>query len=387
MSSRLDALRTKIMDSTTPLESEAVRLDLAGGRWLAAPVRARLAAPPVSCSAMDGFAIGAEALAAVRPLRVAATVYAGDPAPPPIRPGEAVRIFTGAPVPENAAAVVPQEAARVTGDFVEPKGAFSRGANIRPAGEDVRAGDVALEAGQRLNARAAGLCAAVGVDAVQVTRRARVTIVSTGDEVVRGRTPDSNGITVAALVRELGAEVESIAVGDELGALEGTLRDAAARSDAVLTIGGVSVGVKDLVRQALARAGAEVRLHGVPMKPGKPFLWASLGSAAVFGLPGSPSACLVAFEVFTRPALLRMSGAASPLRRVLRVPLGEALEGRAGRDRFVWALLDAAGRAWPLGKDSAQIRGPAIADALLRVPEDTGDVPAGAMGELWLLDA
>jgi molybdopterin molybdotransferase len=298
-----------------------------------------------------------------------------------------VRIFTGAAVPENAAAVVPQEAVRIVGDLVEAKAPVAPGANIRRAGEDVVAGAVALEAGLRLNARALGLCAAVGVDELRVVRAPRVAIISTGDEVLRGNTPDSNGASLAALIRDLGARVTSLTIGDDLDALERALRSAAAEADAVITVGGVSVGVKDLVAEALARAGATVLVHGVPMKPGKPFLFATLGAAAIFGLPGSPSACLVAFEVFARPALLRMSGAARPFRPVVTAALGERLEGRAGRDRFVWARLDDEGRAWPLGKDSAQIRGPALADVLLRVPQDTGDVPEGALGEAWLLEA
>lgn len=384
---RLDDLRRSVIDAVARLPAEPVGHAFAAGRWLAEPARARFAAPPASCSAMDGFALRAEDLDPAHPLRISRTVYAGDAAPTPIGPGEAVRIFTGAPVPPNAAAVVPQEATRVSGDVVEPKAAVAAGANIRRAGEDVAAGEVALEAGRRLNARALGLCAAVGVEELVVVRAPRVTVISTGDEVVRGRTPDSNGPTLAALVRELGGQVKSLAIGDDLDALEASLRSAAAESDAVITVGGVSVGVKDLVPEALARAGASVRVHGVPMKPGKPFLFATLGAAAVFGLPGSPSACLVAFEVFARPALLRMSGAATPFRPVVVAPLGERLEGRAGRDRFVWARLDGEGRAWPLGKDSAQVRGPAIADLLLRVPADTGDVEQGERGEAWLLEA
>jgi molybdopterin molybdotransferase len=268
---------------------------------------------------------------------------------------------------------------------VEVSGA-TRGAHIRPAGEDVLAGQVALDAGRRVNARALGLLAAVGVEELRVIRAPRVAVISTGDELVRGRTPDSNGPTLVALARELGAQVTPVAVGDDLDEVERAIRSAAAAHDAVLTVGGVSVGVKDLVPAALERAGAAVHVHGVPMKPGKPFLFATLGACAVFGLPGSPSACLVAFEVFARPALLRMCGAARPYRSMVKVPLGETLEGRAGRDRFVWARLDD-GRVWPLGKDSAQIRGPALADVLLRVPADTGDVAAGELGEAWLLEA
>jgi molybdopterin molybdotransferase len=384
---RLDDIRRSVIESVHPLPAETVDRALAGGRWLAETAVAAVAAPPLSCSAMDGFALRAEDLTPAQPLQVAFTVYAGDPVPAALRRGEAARIYTGAPVPENAAAVVPQEAARVEGDRVAPKSHVTEGANIRRAGEDVAPGQVALEPGRRLNPRALGLCAAVGVDALRVTRAPRVALIATGDEVVRGRTPDSNGASLVALLDELGAEVTTVAVGDDLDDLERALRTAASGADAVITIGGVSVGAKDLVPTALAHAGATVRVHGAPMKPGKPFLFATLGSTAVFGLPGSPSACLVAFEVFARPALLRMSGAAHPFRPVVKAPLGEVLEGRAGRDRFAWARLDDEGRVWPLGRDSAQVRGPAVANVLLRVRADTGDVAAGEAAEAWLLES
>ena len=169
--SRLDDVRRRVLDAVRPLAGETVARDAALGRWLAAPVHARRAAPPVSCSAMDGFAVAVEDLAPAHPMRVVATVYAGDPVPAPLRSGETVRIYTGAPVPENAAAVVPQEAVRELGELVEAKGQSAPGANIRRAGEDVAAGEVALEAGRRLNARSLGLCAAVGADDVTVVRR------------------------------------------------------------------------------------------------------------------------------------------------------------------------------------------------------------------------
>jgi molybdopterin molybdotransferase len=136
----------------------------------------------------------------------------------------------------------------------------------------------------------------------------------------------------------------------------------------------------------MERVGAERRVHGVPMKPGKPFLFALAGGKPLLGLPGSPSACLVALEVFARPVVLRLAGAASPFRRVLRVRLAEPVAGKPGRARFLWANVDAEGRAHPLGRDAAQIRGPALADALLCVPERAADLPAGAEVEAWLLD-
>jgi molybdopterin molybdotransferase len=122
------------------------------------------------------------------------------------------------------------------------------------------------------------------------------------------------------------------------------------------------------------------------MKPGKPFLFATVGGKPVVGLPGSPSACLVAFEVFARPALLRLAGAARVFRTALRLPLADAAEGRPGRTRFLWASIGEDGRVRPLGRDAAQVRGPALAGALLRIPDDAGDVGAGQLVETWLLD-
>jgi molybdopterin molybdotransferase len=147
----------------------------------------------------------------------------------------------------------------------------------------------------------------------------------------------------------------------------------------------VSIGERDHVPAALAGLGADVRVHGVPMKPGKPFLFALLGATPVLGLPGSPSACLAAFEVFARPALLARAGAARRFRLSVPVRLAEATAGKPGRARLLWARLEGDGRARPLGKDAAQIRGPALADALLLVPADAGDLPAGAEVTAWLL--
>jgi molybdopterin molybdotransferase len=161
---------------------------------------------------------------------------------------------------------------------------------------------------------------------------------------------------------------------------------AIAASDAVVTVGGVSVGERDHVPAALARLGAEVRVHGVPMKPGKPFLFALAGGKPVFGLPGSPSACLAAFEVFARPALLALAGAARLTRPEVSVRLAEAASGRPGRARLLWARLEPGGSVRPLGRDAAQVRGPALADALLLVPAGAGDLAAGAEVVAWLLE-
>jgi molybdopterin molybdotransferase len=281
--------------------------------------------------------------------------------------------------------VVREESTELRGDRVRFRHDAHPGENVRPAGEDVAAGGEALPAGTRLGPRQVALLEAVGCEAVLVHRRVRVAVVATGDEVVRGRTPDSNGTALAGSLAECGFEVRRSAVGDDVDALRGAVGAALAGADALVTVGGVSVGEKDLVAGALEGLGASIRVHGVPMKPGKPFLFALLDGKPVLGLPGSPSACLVAFEVFARPALLRLAGAGRVERPRAFLPVAERCEGRPGRARFLWATIDADGRARPVGRDAAQVRGPALAQALLRIPEGAGDVAEGQGVETWLL--
>jgi molybdopterin molybdotransferase len=381
---RLLLIRDEIVSAMTPVPAEDVALELALGHYLAAPALARVDAPPYACSAMDGYAVSAADVAGPCALEVSATIYAGD-VPAPLEPGRAARIFTGATVPPGADAVVRQEATQPEGGRVRFLGAARAGENVRRAGEDVAKGGVALEAGARIGARQAALLAAVGVERVSVRRVARVAIVATGDEIVSRRTPDSNGVALAGLVASLGAAPRRSAAGDTPDAVVRALSAALAEADAVLTVGGVSVGERDHVPAALGALGAEVRVHGVPMKPGKPFLFARAGGKPVFGLPGSPSACLAAFEVFVRPSLRALAGAAQRERTSMRLPLAEAVDGRAGRARLLWARLEG-GAVRPVGRDAAQIRGPALADALVVLPADTGALPAGAEVTAWLLE-
>jgi molybdopterin molybdotransferase len=383
---RLEDIRDRILLALGPLPAERAALTRAEGRFLAEPVMARMAAPPADCSAMDGYALRSADAGGSGSLNVVETVFAGEMAARPLGPGEAARIFTGAPLPAGADAVVREESVSLENGRVRLRAEVRRGENVRRAGEDVAKGGLALPAGVRLGPRQVSLCAAVGVEEVAVHRRPRVTVISTGDELVRGRTPDSNGPAVAGLARAVGVEVATRLVGDELPAVTEAVAESLGQGDAVVTIGGVSVGRRDHVPVALERLGAELLVHGVPMKPGKPFLFARCGGKAVLGLPGSPSACLVAFEVFARPALLRLAGAARPLRRALRIPLAEPAEGRPGRARFLWARLDPDGRARPLGRDAAQVRGPALADLLLYVPAGRGDLGEGEAVEAWLLE-
>jgi molybdopterin molybdotransferase len=382
---RILAIRDEVIGAIRPLGEEAVPIAASGGRFLAADVHARLASPPESCSAMDGYAVRAAEVDPSGSLRVAGTVFAGE-TPAPLGTGEAARIFTGAPLPAGADAVLMQEQVEVADGRVRIGRRVLAGENVRLAGEDLREGALALPAGTRLGARQLALLVAVGIDEVPVRRRPRVVVITTGDEIAGGRVPDSNGPAVAGVLRAIGAEVELRSAEDRLELLAEALGAALASADAVVTVGGVSVGERDHVAAAVARVGGERRVHGVPMKPGKPFLFALAGGKPVFGLPGSPSACLVALEVFARPALLALAGASRRHRRSLRVTVAEPIAGKAGRARFLWAVVDGAGRARSLGRDIAQVRGPALADALLLVPEGTAELATGAEVEAWLLD-
>lgn len=375
------------MESATPVAAERLALADAAGRYLAEGAIAVRAAPPYACSAMDGYALRHGDARAPVELRVREVRYAGDLPGGPLAAGEAMRIFTGAPLPPGADAVVREESTESHGDRVLVRHPVARGENVRLAGEDVAAGAEALPPGSRIGPRQAALLEAVGCTEVTARRRARVALVATGDEVVRGRIPDSNGVAIAGLLEDAGLVVRRSAVGDDAEALHEALAAAAGSGDAVVTLGGVSVGEKDLVARALEDLGAEVRVHGVPMKPGKPFLFALLAGKPVLGLPGSPSACLVAFEVFARPFLLATAGAARMERARLNLPLAAPCEGRPGRARFVWASVEPDGRVRPLGRDAAQVRGPALAQALVRIPEGAGDVREGERVETWLLDA
>jgi molybdopterin molybdotransferase len=383
---RLLAIRDRLLSTVSPVGQESLHPAAAAGRRLAAPAVARRAAPPFTCSAMDGYAVRAADVSPGASLPVALLVYAGD-APGLLPPGRAARIFTGGPLPAGADAVVRDEAVEAAGETVAFRLPARPGENVRPEGEDLPAGGEALAAGTRLGPRQLALLAAVGVTSVDVVRRPRVAVVSTGDEVVSGRIPDSNGTAVAGLCEAAGCEVERLRAPDRLAEVAAALDGALSRCDAVLTIGGVSVGERDLVPQALEGLGVEVLVHGVPMKPGKPFLFGRRGARIACGLPGSPSACLVAFEVFARPALLALGGAVGTdrLRPAVRLPLAEAAQGKPGRARLLWARVEADGRVRPVGRDAAQVRGPALADALICLGAGEGDHPEDAPVTTWLL--
>src|SRR3990172_4338065 len=287
---------TAILSRVRPLGTERVELLAALGRVLAEPIVSPRVIPPWPNSSMDGYALSAEDTRADGAgLRVVGRVTAGSRPPRALGAGEAMRIFTGAPLPDGADAVVPQEDVTLEGECVRIPGRVARGTCVRPIGEDVRAGDLELEPGRGLGAAEIGLLGTLGYARVAVGRRPRVAILSTGDELAElgtepgpGQIPNTNSYALMAQVLEAGGEPVNLGVApDRLEAIEARVR-AAGAADVLVSSAGVPGRGLDLVREALTRAGATLHLWQVSMRPGKPVTFGSLGGRLVFGLPRNP---------------------------------------------------------------------------------------------------
>lgn len=399
--------RDRILGATTPLDAEEVPLHEALGRALAAPVAATADLPPWDNSAMDGYAVRGEDIAGASAsdpavLRVAARVRAGELPETPVGPGEAVRIMTGAPVPPGADSVVRVEHtdAEAREGRVEVRSDADRGRNIRPGGQDMRAGEEILPAGHPVHPGTVGVLAALGRASIPVRRRPSLGIVPTGEELrppsryheVEAGTgiPESNGPMLAAAATAAGARPHLLEVApDDPGVLRQRLTDAA-RHDAVVTIGGASMGEADLVKRVLDELGYEPSFWRVRMRPGTPFGFGFLPvegrRVPVFGLPGNPSSAFVTFELFVRPALLRLAGHRSLLRRSVRTRAAADLPGGPGKAHFVRVRFGTDGGVSPTGSQSSGlVRGLGLAEGLALVPEEEDGVPAGAEVEVLLL--
>jgi molybdopterin molybdotransferase len=332
-------------------------------------------------------------------LRVVADLPAGCSDDPAFGAGEAVRIMTGAPVPSGADAVVPFEdtaggLADSLGTIEVRRAPSAAGAFIRRRGGDVRTGDVVLAAGERLGPFALAAAAAAGVDRLDVRRRPRVAVVSTGSELVppgvapgRGQTPDSNSTLLASLVAEADADVDVIAaVVDDASAI-GALLERAAEVDVVVFTGGVSAGAYEPVRQALSD---RIRFDRVAMQPGKPQAFGALEDGRlVFGLPGNPVSVAVSFEVFVRPVLLTLQGRASVDRRRALLTASETWTTPPGRRQYLPAAVDlTAGTvrpATPGGSGSHLAASLARAEAFAVIPAEVSSVAVGDLVDVMLI--
>ncbi|WP_298870286.1 gephyrin-like molybdotransferase Glp [uncultured Microbacterium sp.] len=379
-----------ILEAVRPLVPESRDVASARGRVLRHPVSAAVDVPGFDSSAMDGFAV--RDLDAPATLRVVADLPAGTDLDPPMDAGDAVRIMTGAPVPTDATAVVPfEETARGLAGGLEPVEVVvsprAPGAHIRRRGSDVQQGDLVVEAGVRLTAARIGAIAASGVGTVEVSRAARVAVVSTGSELVapgaelrRGRIPESNSVLLAGLAEEAGADVVLRTSVDDEG--DGPRRAIAAAeaagADVVVFSGGVSAGAYEVVKNTL---GDLMRFDRVRMQPGKPQGFGRTPAGTLlFGLPGNPVSAAVSFELFVRPALRALEGDVELGRAQVRVALAGGWRARPGRTQYVPVSLDRSDpQRWRATPTPRGTRGLGQAEGLAVIPSRDDDLDPDAL--------
>ena len=389
----LEEAQNRILNFIRPRPAEAIALDQAHGRWLAAEVLSPMDLPVADNSAMDGYAVrAAEVISASESSPVALTlcgqvaagaVFAGE-----LRPGGCVRVFTGSVLPAGADAVVMQEDTRMTAtdpkviDFlcaVRPR------ENVRLGGEDVKRGAVLGQIGDRVTSGRLALLAAVGTTEVAVTRRPVIGLLATGSELVEGGRPlapgmiyESNRVGLAALATRAGAApIVYPLVLDTLAATRASLERAFSECDAVVTTGGVSVGELDFVKAAFAEMGGVLDFWRVAIKPGKPFVLGRWREKLLFGLPGNPVSAWVTFLMLVRPALLRWQGAREVALPTMIGRLTEALVNRGDRRHFMRVVLEADGSVCSAGAQASHRLGSlARANGLVDVPPET-TLPAG----------
>jgi molybdopterin molybdotransferase len=408
---RLEEAIGQMLREVSPLPAESVPLDAALGLVLAEPVASRLTLPPWDNSAMDGFALRAADVAGAGPespvrLVVRGEAAAGRATAARVEPRTALRILTGAPLPDGADSVVPVEdtdapaGAAPLPEVVAVRRAVAPGDHVRRAGSDLVAGQAVLEAGKRIGPAQLAVAAAAGHASLAVHRRPRLAVLATGDELVApGETlagaqiPDSNSVGLAAQGRAAGAEVIALGIaGDELEDVLHRLRRGVEKADVVVVSGGVSVGARDVVKDAFARIGT-LELWRVAVQPKKPL---AFGRAArpgderpvlLFGLPGNPVSSFVTFELFVRPILRRLAGETDPLARdTLTAMLDEPVSKAAGRRAFLRVRLVRRDGQWHAslagGQGSHVLSALALADGLAIVPEETDSLAAGESVEV-----
>jgi molybdopterin molybdotransferase len=400
----LEEARRTVLDCVQPLASEPVALADALGRVLAGDVRSDGAVPGFDSSAMDGFALRCLDVLDARPerpveLSVVDESRAGSPASRALAGGEAIAISTGAAMPAGADAVVPVEQTRRENGRVEILTAPDVQANVRFAGDDVRAGELVLGAGTVLGAAELGVLASLGRAEAICGRRARLAVITTGDELVEPGRPlaagaiyNSNAYSIGALAQRSGAELlagpSRAPVADDAVDTREAIAVALERADVLVLCGGVSVGEHDHVRGALAELGVQERFWGVGLKPGKPTLFGTRAQTLVFGLPGNPVSAIVTFCLFVAPAVRALSGAVEPRRRTVAT-LRSACEKAPGRAHAVRCRLLLGEHGWeaePTGAQGSHVLTSMLgADALAILPADGAGASAGTRVEVELL--
>ncbi|MGE5506366.1 MAG: gephyrin-like molybdotransferase Glp [Actinomycetota bacterium] len=396
----VELARDKVLAGLQPVGTEVVPLSQSLGRVLADHLVARVSHPPVAVSAMDGWAVRAADVATVpATLKIVGESAAGHPFGGSCGPDGAVRIFTGAPIPHGADAVVMQERAHLAPDgFVVIEESVPAGKFIRPAGLDFKVDDVLLPANTVMGARAIGLAAAMNVPWLTVRRRPRVAVLSTGDEIALpgdplgpASLPGSNGPALCAFVTAAGAEAVHLGIARDSRVSLQTMLAGFGGCDLVVTTGGASVGDYDLVKDALADAGLTLDFYKIAMRPGKPLMFGHLKGVPVLGLPGNPVSALVCAVMFLEPMLKRLLGLPSET-PTATAALGRDLPANDERQDYLRASLerrpDGTLVATPFAvQDSAVLSGMAAADCLAVRPPHAHAAKAGEPVQVIVLPA
>lgn len=383
-----------VLSAAQPRPPRALPLDEALNCVLAQDVTSPVDLPPWDNSAVDGYAVRASELAGANEnspihLRVTAQAPAGTSARARLEPQACVRIFTGAPIPEGADAVVMQEDTRLHHEgYIAVIESIESGENIRRAGSDVTKDQVVLRAGMLLGPPQLGMAAAVGLAQLVVVPRPRVGVLVTGAEIVEpgrplraGQIHDSNSVALGAFVKQAGCEPVELGIADDTREdLHEKIDYGLSECDAVITVGGVSVGEYDLVKDVLAALGCEQRLWQVAMRPGKPFVLGVRGEKLVFGLPGNPVSAAVTFLMLARPALLKMRGLAEVESPTVSAEATEDFVNRGNRLHYMSGVLQRDGERWlvkPMPRQGSHvISSLANANCLVEVPPET-TIPSG----------
>jgi molybdopterin molybdotransferase len=393
MISVAEALR-RVLDGVERMPEESVSLAAAHGRVLARDVVARLTQPPSDVSAMDGYAVRAADVASVpATLTQIGEAAAGNAFDGAIGPGQTARIFTGAPVPTGADAIVIQEDTTASGDQITVTEAATLGNYIRPAGLDFNQGDVGIPANRVLSARDIGLAAAMNVPWLSVTRAPRIALLATGDEIVRPGEPiganqiiSSNTLALMGLIKSSGGEAIDLGIAsDDEGSLR-TLAAGARGADMLVTLGGASVGDHDLVRKVLGQDGLDLNFWRIAMRPGKPLLFGHIAGTPMMGMPGNPVSSLVCGLVYLRPAIRAMLGL-DPHAKTLPARLGRDLPANDLRQDYLRASaqINESGETivTPFEKqDSSMLSRLARADCLVLRPPEAAPAKAGDRVEI-----
>lgn len=398
MSITLEEAQNLVVRYAPVLNEEYVPLAESVGRRLTSDIRSAFPQPPFDRSPLDGYAVVAADVASATPdtpvkLQVVDKLWAGMPARVGVKRGQAVRLMTGCMIPSGADAVIRQEDTDLGVEIVQIFRPVASGKNICYRGEEYGTDALLLRWENRVDAASVAVAAGAGFTQLRVRRRARAVILTTGDEVRQpgtvlpaGKIYDSNTAYLSARLHQLGVEtVAALTQEDDLTALSAALRRYAGEVDLILTTGGVSVGEKDLLEQAVKAAGAEVIFHGIDIKPGMPTLFAVLGNARLLGLSGNPFSAVVPFELLLRPMLAEMTGDPEPLLRADTAIAAQGFDKASPSRRFLRAFCKQ-GRVYPpAAQSNGQMRSMIGCNCLIDVPAGSGAIrPGDPVRILWL---